>query len=63
MEGLPRAPSFASITESDHGAYLLLVNVSLLIMLAFFVAAKIGSSIYLKRRRTATSAPIYVGTV
>ncbi|GIK04372.1 hypothetical protein Aspvir_008453 [Aspergillus viridinutans] len=63
MEGVSRTPPFASITDSDHGAYLLLVNVSLLIVLAFFIAAKIGSSIYLKRRRTTTSSPIYVGTV
>ncbi|EAW20770.1 uncharacterized protein NFIA_112980 [Aspergillus fischeri NRRL 181] len=63
MEGVSRAPPFASITDSDHGAYLLLVNVSLLIVLAFFIAAKISSSIYLKRRRTTTSFPIYVGTV
>ncbi|KAF7180426.1 hypothetical protein CNMCM7691_009594 [Aspergillus felis] len=63
MEGVSRTPPFASITDIDHGAYLLLVNVSLLIVLAFFIAAKIGSSIYLKRRRTATSSPIYVGTV
>ncbi|KAF7131023.1 hypothetical protein CNMCM5793_003958 [Aspergillus hiratsukae] len=63
MEGMSRAPSFVLITDSDHGAYLLLVNVSLLIVLVFFIAAKIGSSIYLKRRRTTTSAPIYVGTI
>ncbi|KAF7168848.1 hypothetical protein CNMCM5623_001790 [Aspergillus felis] len=63
MEGVSQTPPFASITDSDHGAYLLLVNVSLLIVLAFFIAAKIGSSIYLKRRRTTTSSPIYVGTV
>ncbi|GFF43323.1 hypothetical protein IFM58399_06908 [Aspergillus lentulus] len=63
MEGVSRTPPFASITDSDHGAYLLLVNVSLLIVLAFFIAAKISSSIYLKRRRTTTSSPIYVGTV
>ncbi|GIC93105.1 uncharacterized protein Aud_009586 [Aspergillus udagawae] len=63
MEGVSRTPPFASITDNDHGAYLLLVNVSLLIVLAFFIAAKISSSIYLKRRRTATSSPIYVGTV
>ncbi|KAK9576067.1 hypothetical protein V6Z92_009347 [Aspergillus fumigatus] len=63
MEGVSRTPSFASITDSDHGAYLLLVNVCLLIVLVFFIAAKISSSIYLKRRRTTTSYPIYVGTV
>jgi hypothetical protein len=63
MEGVSRTPPFASITDSDHGAYLLLVNVSLLIVLAFFIAAKISSSIYLKRRRTTTSSPIYIGTV
>ncbi|PWY76003.1 hypothetical protein BO94DRAFT_499330 [Aspergillus sclerotioniger CBS 115572] len=58
----PKAP-FETLSEDDHGPIITLVSVALLITAIIFVAAKLGSVLYFKQRRSAVNTPVWLALV
>ncbi|KAE8138693.1 hypothetical protein BDV38DRAFT_281990 [Aspergillus pseudotamarii] len=54
---------FQVLSSVNRGASITLTSVSLLIVAIIFVAAKFGSAIYFKQRRTAVNTPIWVALI
>lgn len=55
--------AFQALSSVNRGATITLTSVSLLIVAIIFVAAKFGSAIYFKQRRTAVNTPIWVALI
>ncbi|RAL03343.1 uncharacterized protein BO80DRAFT_350106 [Aspergillus ibericus CBS 121593] len=55
----PKAP-FETLSDDNHGAIITLVSVALLITAIIFVAAKLGSVMYFKQRRSAVNTPVWL---
>ncbi|KAB8223900.1 hypothetical protein BDV33DRAFT_199945 [Aspergillus novoparasiticus] len=51
--------AFQVLSSENRGTFITLTSVSLLIVAIIFVAAKFGSAIYFKQRRTAVNTPIW----
>lgn len=54
---------FQVLSDDNHGVLITIVSVSFLIATVIFVAAKFGSVVYFKQRRTAVNTPIWVALV
>ncbi|KAL3459002.1 hypothetical protein BJX64DRAFT_291664 [Aspergillus heterothallicus] len=52
-----------ALSNDNRGTIITLTSVSLLIVAIIFVAAKFGSAIYFKQRRTAVNTPIWAALV
>ncbi|GAB1199534.1 hypothetical protein APSETT444_008884 [Aspergillus pseudonomiae] len=55
--------AFQALSSENRGAIITLTSVSLLIVAIIFVAAKFGSAIYFKQRRTAVNTPIWAALI
>ena len=55
--------AFQVLSSENRGAIITLTSVSLLIVAIIFVAAKFGSAIYFKQRRTAVNTPIWAALI
>ncbi|KAF9895272.1 hypothetical protein FE257_000175 [Aspergillus nanangensis] len=58
----PETP-FQVLSDDNQGALITLVSVAFLITAIVFVAAKIGSVLYFKQRRTTVNTPIWIALV
>ncbi|PYI01626.1 hypothetical protein BO78DRAFT_455712 [Aspergillus sclerotiicarbonarius CBS 121057] len=57
-----KAP-FETLSDDNHGPIITLVSVALLITAILFVAAKLGSVMYFKQRRSAVNTPVWLALV
>ncbi|GMF71867.1 unnamed protein product [Aspergillus oryzae] len=55
--------AFQALSSENRGTLITLTSVSLLIVAIIFVAAKFGSAIYFKQRRTAVNTPIWAALI
>ncbi|OGM51264.1 integral membrane protein [Aspergillus bombycis] len=55
--------AFQALSSENRGTIITLTSVSLLIVAIIFVAAKFGSAIYFKQRRTAVNTPIWAALI
>ncbi|PKY05635.1 hypothetical protein P168DRAFT_325974 [Aspergillus campestris IBT 28561] len=58
-----RTRPFQVLSDDNNGVLITIVSVSFLIATIIFVAAKFGSVIYFKQRRTAVNTPIWVAVI
>ncbi|KAL2835864.1 hypothetical protein BJY01DRAFT_238543 [Aspergillus pseudoustus] len=52
-------PALQPLSKDNRGAIITLTSISLLIVAIIFVAAKFGSAIYFKQRRTVVNTPVW----